>query len=63
MGGILWIYASMELKDGNTKKAREFFERGRENGARQFMIMQMLRNKEVAEKLTETLEPFLGSLD
>ena len=33
-GMILWIYASMELENGNTKKAKELFERGRKNGAR-----------------------------
>jgi len=61
-GPLLWIYASMELENGNTKKAKEFFERARERGARKFMIMQMLRNEEAAEKLTKSLES-LGPLD
>ena len=61
-GPLLWIYASMELENGNTKKANEFFERARERGTRKFMIMQMLRNEEAAEKLTKSLES-LGSLD
>ena len=52
----------MELQNGNTEKAKEFFERARERGARKFMIMQMLRNEEAAEKLTKSLET-LGSLD
>ena len=43
-------------------KAKEFFDRGRERGARKFMIMQILRNKEATEKLTKSLES-LGSLD
>ena len=37
-------------------------DRGRERGARKFMIMQILRNKEATEKLTKSLES-LGSLD
>ncbi|MEE3287593.1 MAG: hypothetical protein VX249_05275, partial [Pseudomonadota bacterium] len=61
-GPLLWIYASMELENGNTKKAKEYFERAIERGARKFMIMQMLRNEEAAEKLTKSLES-LGSLD
>jgi len=61
-GPLLWIYASMELENGNTKKAKDYFERARERGARKFMIMQMLRNEEAAEKLTKSLET-LGSLD
>ena len=61
-GPLLWIYASMELENGNTKKAKEFFKRARERGARKFMIMQMLRNEEAAEKLTKSLES-LGSLE
>jgi hypothetical protein len=31
---ILWIYASMELENGNTEKAKELFERGRNYGTR-----------------------------
>jgi TolB-like protein len=62
MGMILWIYASMELENGNTEKAKELFERGRNNGARGEWIFGVLRNKEAAEKLTKTLES-LGSLD
>jgi class 3 adenylate cyclase/TolB-like protein len=61
-GPLLWIYASMELENGNTKKAKDYFERARERGAKKFMIMQMLRNEEAAEKLTKSLET-LGSLD
>ena len=61
-GMVLWVYASMELEDGNTEKARELFERGRNNGARGKWIFGVLRNKEAAEKLTKSLES-LGSLD
>ena len=52
----------MEIENGNTDKAKEFFERGRINGARKKWIFPVLRNKEETEKLTKTLEP-LGSLD
>jgi TolB-like protein len=61
-GMVLWVYASMELEDGNTEKARELFERGRNNGARGKWIFGVLRNKEAAAKLTKSLES-LGSLD
>jgi tetratricopeptide (TPR) repeat protein len=60
-GMILWIYASMELENGNTEKAKELFERGKNNGARGKWIFGVLRNKEAAEKLTKSLES-LGSL-
>ena len=50
------------IRNGNTEKGKEFFDRGRERGARKFMIMQILRNKEATEKLTKSLES-LGSLD
>jgi tetratricopeptide (TPR) repeat protein len=60
-GPLLWIYASMELENGNTKKAKEFFERAKERGAQKFMIMHILRNKEAAARLTKSLES-LGSL-
>ena len=52
----------MELENGNTEKAKELFERGRNNGARGKWIFPVLGNKEAAEKLTKALEP-LGSLD
>ena len=52
----------MEIENGNTEKAKEFFERGRNNGVRKKWIFPTLRNKEETEKLTKTLEP-LGSLD
>jgi len=61
-GPLLWIYASIELENGNTKKAKEFFERARERGAQKFMIMHILRNEDAAKKLTKSLES-LGSLD
>ena len=61
-GIVLWFYASMELENGNTEKAKELFERGKNNGARGKWIFGVLRNKEAAEKLTKALEP-LGSLD
>jgi len=61
-GMILWIYASMELENGNTEKAKELFKRGRNYGTRGKWIFYVLRNKEAAEKLTKALEP-LGSLD
>ena len=60
-GMILWIYASMELENGNTEKAKELFERGKNNGARGKWIFGVLRNKEAAGKLTKSLES-LGSL-
>ena len=59
---LLWIYASVELENGNTKKAKEYFERGIERGGRKSMIMGTLRNEEAVEKLTKSLET-LGSLD
>ena len=59
---LLWIYASVELENGNTKKAKEYFERGIERGARKSMIMGTVRNKEAVEKLTKSLE-ILGPLD
>ena len=61
-GMVLWFYASMELENGNTEKAKELFVRGRNNGARGKCIFPVLGNKEAAEKLTKALEP-LGSLD
>ena len=61
-GMVLWFYASMELENGNTEKAKELFEGGRNNGARGKWIFPVLGNKEAAEKLTKALEP-LGSLD
>ncbi len=60
-GMVLWIYASIELENGNTEKAKEFFERGKNNGARGKWIFGVLRNKEAAAKLTKSLES-LGSL-
>ena len=60
-GMILWIYASMELENGNTEKAKELFERGKNNGARGKWIFGVLRNKEAAARLTKSLES-LGSL-
>jgi adenylate cyclase len=60
-GMILWIYASMELENGNPEKAKELFDRGKNNGARAKWIFGVLRNKEAAEKLTKSLES-LGSL-
>ena len=62
MGMILWTYAAMELEKGNTEKAKEFFERGRNNGARGKWIFPVFRNKDTAEKVTKALES-LGSLD
>ena len=61
-GMILWTYAAMELEKGNTEKAKEFFERGRNNGARGKWIFPVFRNKDTAEKVTKALES-LGSLD
>ena len=61
-GMILWTYAAMELEKGNTEKAKEFFERGRNNGARGKWIFPVFRNKDIAEKVTKALES-LGSLD
>ena len=55
-------YFPLQYGNGNPEKGKEFFDRGRERGARKFMIMQILRNKEATEKLTKSLES-LGSLD
>ena len=52
----------MEVQNGNTEKAKEYFERGIERGARKSMIMGTVRNKEAVEKLTRSLET-LGPLD
>ena len=61
-GMILWIYASIELENGNTEKAKELFQRGRNYGARAKWVFYILKNKEAAEKLIKALEP-LGKLD
>ncbi len=61
-GMILWTYAAMELENGNAEKAKEFFERGRNNGARGKWIFPVFRNKNITEKLIKTLES-LGPLD
>ena len=61
-GMILWIYASIELEKGNSEKAKELFQRGRNFGARAKWVFYILRNKDAAEKLIKTLEP-LGSLE
>ena len=52
----------MELEDGNTEKAKEYFDRGYANGARGKWILPVLKNKQAADKLTKALEQ-LGSLD
>ncbi len=61
-GMILWIYASIELENGNTEKAKELFQRGRNYGARAKWVFYVLKNKEAAENLIKALEP-LGKLD
>ena len=61
-GMVLWIYASMELEDGNAEKAKEYFDRGYANGARGKWILPVLKNKQAADKLTKSLEK-LGSLE
>ncbi len=61
-GMILWIYASIELENGNTDKAKELFQRGRNYGTRAKWVFYNLRNKEASEKLIKVLEP-LGKLD
>ena len=61
-GMILWIYASIELDNGNTEKAKELFQRGRNYGTRAKWVFYNLRNKEASEKLINALEP-LGKLD
>ena len=54
------VYEAMDIENGNTEKAKEFFERGRNNGARKKWIFPALRNKEETEKLTKTLEPLVA---
>ena len=61
-GMVLWYYAAMEVETGNIDKAKEYFDRGKENGARGKWIYINLGNSEATEKLTKLLEP-LGSLD
>ena len=61
-GMILWIYASIELENGNTEKAKELLKRGRDYGTRGKWVFYNLRNQEAAERLIKALEP-LGSLD
>ena len=61
-GMILWVYASIELEKGNTEKAKELFERGRDYGTRAKWVFYNLRNQEAAERLIKVLEP-LGPLD
>ena len=46
-GMVLWIYASLELEDGNAEKAKEYFDSG---------------FKRAADKLIKSLEN-LGSLE
>jgi len=61
-GMILWIYASIESENGNTEKAKELFQRGRDFGTRGKWIFYNLRNKEASERLIKALEP-LGPLE
>ena len=61
-GMILWVYASIELENGNAEKAKELFKRGRDYGTRAKWVFYNLRNQEAAEKLIKALEP-LGPLD
>ena len=61
-GMVLWIYASMELEDGNNEKAKEYFDRGYANGTRGKWILTVLKNKRAADKLIKSLEN-LGSLE
>ena len=61
-GMVLWYYAAMEAESGNPDKAQEYFDRGKDNGARGKWISIQLGNSEATEKLTKLLEP-LGSLD
>ena len=61
-GMILWVYASIELENGNAEKAKELFKRGRDYGTRGKWVFYNLRNQEAAEKLIKALEP-LGPPD
>ncbi len=61
-GMVLWYYAAMEVAAGNLDKAKEYFARGKENGARGKWIYINLGNSEATEKLTKLLKP-LGSLE
>ena len=61
-GMVLWIYASMEMEDGNPEKAKEYFDRGIANGARKKWIFGVLRNQEATDRLIKSLEP-LGLTD
>ncbi len=61
-GMILWVYASIELANGNTEKAKELFERGRDYGTRGKWVSYNLRHQEAAERLIKALQP-LGPLD
>ena len=53
---------AIELENGNAEKAKEFFERVRNNGALGKWIFPVFRNKKITEKLIKTLES-LGPLD
>ena len=53
----LRIFSSIELENGNSEKAKELFQRGRNYGARAKSILYNLKNKEDAEKLIKNLEP------
>ena len=61
-GMVLWYYAAMEVESGNFDKAKEYFDRGKQNGARGKWIYINLGNSEAEEKLRKILKP-LGSLD
>jgi hypothetical protein len=54
--------AAMEVESGNLNKAKEYFDRGKQNGARGKWIYINLGNTEAEEKLRKILKP-LGSLD
>ena len=55
-------YGLLLKRMGQYDKAKEYFDRGKENGARGKWIYINLGNREATEKLTKLLEP-LGSLD
>tara|TARA_B100000700_G_scaffold213582_1_gene234893 strand:- start:342 stop:533 length:192 start_codon:yes stop_codon:yes gene_type:complete len=61
-GMIPWIYASIELEDGNTEKGKELFQRGRHYGARGKRGYYILKDKKTTGNLIKVLKS-LGALD
>ena len=58
--GMLWVYAAVEMENGNRERAKELFLRGKKNGWK--AIYWKNWNKEFYDRIVPILKP-LGSLD